>query len=160
MQGRLIGLVTMIPRCSGQMSSLFRRQLVVTGTNHIRLGAPTMMMTLRSFSTTNNNKKKKKQQPARKLSSKQRRKRESEKAKRRNEWLAREKKLKRQKNLHPAAKMKRILSATDYWFSHVNGIHTSGAIIDLSEIQALGRSTSLVSSLYQSGSQKEVQSHY
>ncbi len=120
MQGRLIGLVTMIPRCSGQMSSLFRRQLVVTGTNHIRLGAPTMMMTLRSFSTTNNNKKKKKQQPARKLSSKQRRKRESEKAKRRNEWLAREKKLKRQKNLHPAAKMKRILSATDYWFSHVN----------------------------------------
>ena len=30
------------------------------------------------------------------------------------------KKLKRQRNLHPAAKMKRVLSASDYWFSRTN----------------------------------------
>jgi hypothetical protein len=128
----------------------------------------------RLFASNKNKINKKKNN--KKLSSKQRRKRESEKAKRRNEWLAREQKLKRQKNLHPAAKMKRVLSATDYWFSDVNlrtdahlqgqlhlhkgYVRTAGAIVNLSEIPALGRFASLVSSLYPSGCQNEVQSHY
>ena len=51
---------------------------------------------------------------------KRKRKKESEKAKRHNEWRKRERKKKRMKSLHPAAKMKRILSYCDYLFSAGN----------------------------------------
>ena len=44
----------------------------------------------------------------------------SRKQKARNEWMDRQRKLKRMKGLHPAAKWKRVLSASDYWFSDIN----------------------------------------
>lgn len=126
-QQQLIRLAAMIPYCSGLLSPLLGRQLV---TPSISIRAPSFLAknivgattttsttTTRLFASSS-----KKKQPKR-LSSKQRRKRESEKQKRRNEYRARQSKLKRQKNLHKAGKMKRILSATDYWFSESNLVH-------------------------------------
>lgn len=72
------------------------------------------------FRFFSNKKKKKKGNPPKKLSKKARKRRDKERNEIRKERRERYQKLMRQKNLHPAAKMKRILSATDFWFSQTN----------------------------------------
>lgn len=81
----------------------------------------TIAPSARHFGSSNETKKKKKQ--PKKLSKKARKRREKERNEYRKAARERERKLKRKKNLHPAAKMKRILSATDYWFSRSNLQH-------------------------------------
>lgn len=51
--------------------------------------------------------------------------------KRHNEWREQERKLKRQKNLHPAGKYKRVLSQCDYWFKASNLVNDRFLVMEL-----------------------------
>ena len=58
---------------------------------------------------------------------------ESQKAKARNEYRAKVAKLKRRKGLHPAAKWKRIISQTNFWFSDTNLCNDDWLVSELSK---------------------------